>query len=132
MLTDAQTTDVRRFAGYPLVGDTNVGDQRDMAYSWVSPGVMQTLFHRLNSLSASEETVLINKYLVPLNSLEQAIVDAGDNLDTDVASVWTRNRGEVRDRTSLFNQKRRDMCAYLGISYGPGLQPVGRINLSRA
>ena len=115
-----------------MVGDTNVGDQRDMAYSWVSPGVMQTLFHRLNSLSASEETVLINKYLVPLNSLEQAIVDAGDNLDTDVASVWTRNRGEVRDRTSLFNQKRRDMCAYLGISYGPGLQPVGRINLSRA
>jgi len=121
MLTSSQITDARRFAGYPLVGDTNVGDQRDMAYSWVSPGVMQTLFHRLNSLSVDEETILINKYLTPLNLLEDAVTGSSDNLDTDQAAVWTHNKNEVHDRTALFNQKRIDMCGFLGMATGPSL-----------
>jgi hypothetical protein len=125
MLTDAQSADVRRFAGYPIVGDTNVGDQRDMAYSWVSPGVMQTLFHRINSMSAHEESVLISKYVTPLNTLEDAITNAGENLDTDQAAVWIRNKSEVQDRTNLFNQKRRDMCGFLGIAPGPSLGRSG-------
>lgn len=130
MLTDSQLVDVRRHAGYPLVGDTNVGDQRDMAYSWVSPGIMQTLFHRLNSLSAPEESVLITKFIDPLNLIEQSIVDASGNLDTDVAAVWVRNKSEVQDRTRLFNQKRRDMCAFIGTKPGPSLGD-GSIRLIR-
>ena len=121
MLSDSQLVDVRRHAGYPLIGDTNVGDQRDMAYSWVTPGVMQTLFHRLRSLSAAEELVLITNFINPINLMEKAIVDAGSNLDTDVAGIWVRNKGEISDRTKLFNQKRRDMCAFIGIKPGPDL-----------
>lgn len=125
MLTDAEKIDVRRFAGYALVGDTSVDDSRDMAYSWVSPGVMQTLFHRLNSMSLREQDVLRTKYLPILNSLEDAVVSAGANLDTDIAAVWTRNKSEVQDRTRLFNQKRRDMCAFIGIKPGPYLGASG-------
>jgi hypothetical protein len=131
MLSNAQLVDVRRHAGYPLVGDTNVGDQRDMAYSWVTPGIMQTLFHRLNSLSDTEEAVLVNNYINPINDLEKAILDAGTNLDTDIAGIWVRNKGEVSDRTKLFNQKRRDMCAFIGIKPGPSLGDGG-IRIGRA
>lgn len=130
MLTDAQLVDVRRFAGYPLIGDTNVGHERDMAYSWVTPGVMQTLYHRIRSLSTAEELVLVQKYLPVLNSLEQAIVDSSENLDTDQAAVWVHNKNEVTDRTNLFNQKRRDMCAFIGIKPGPHLGRGG-LSISR-
>ena len=131
MLTDAQLVDVRRFAGYPLVGDTNVSADRDMAYSWVSPGIMQTLYSRIRSLSAAEELVLVQKYLPTLNTLEQAIVDSSENLDTDQAAVWFHNKNEVSQRTSLFNQKRRDMCAYIGINPGPYLG-AGGVKIGRA
>jgi len=121
MLTDQQKTDVRRYAGYPMVGDTPVDDTRDFAYGWVSPGVWETLFRRLNSMSASEETVLINTYLTKLALLETAITDASDNLDTDVAAIWTHNKNEVSDRMNLFNKWRRLMCSFIGIPPGPWL-----------
>ncbi|KAB0556228.1 hypothetical protein [Pantoea stewartii] len=121
MLTDQQKTDVRRYAGYPMVGDTPVDDTRDFAYGWVSPGVWETLFRRLNSMSASEESVLINTYLTKLALLETAITDASDNLDTDVAAIWTHNKNEVSDRMNLFNKWRRLMCSFIGIPPGPWL-----------
>jgi hypothetical protein len=120
-LTAQQNTDVRRYAGYPFLGDVAVDDSRDMAYGWVSPGVLQTLNHRLANMSAAEESVLLTTYLTPLSSLEAAIPAAGDNLDTDQASIWTRNKSEVANRTSLFNQWRRQMCAFIGIPPGPSL-----------
>lgn len=121
MLTDQQKTDVRRYAGYPMVGDTPVDNSRDFAYGWVSPGVWETLFKRLTTMSASEESVLINVYLTKLALLETAITDASDNLDTDVAAIWTHNKNEVSDRMSLFNKWRRQMCAFIGIPPGPWL-----------
>lgn len=121
MLTDQQKTDVRRYAGYPMVGDTPVDNTRDFAYGWVSPGVWETLFRRLNSMSASEEAVLINTYLTKLALLETAITDASDNLDTDVAAIWTHNKNEVSDRMNLFNKWRRMMCSFIGIPPGPWL-----------
>lgn len=121
MLTDQQKTDVRRYAGYPMVGDTPVDNTRDFAYGWVSPGVWETLFRRLNSMSASEENVLINTYLTKLALLETAITDASDNLDTDVAAIWTHNKNEVSDRMNLFNKWRRMMCSFIGIPPGPWL-----------
>lgn len=124
-LTDAQKTDVRRFAGYSAVGDTNVGNDRDFAYGWVSPGVMQTLFHRLNTLLPTEETVLVSVYLTNLTSMEAAVASASDNLDTDQAAVWTHNKDEVRDRTRLLRQWQRQMCGFLGIPPGPALGQGG-------
>lgn len=115
MLTSLQKADARRFAGYPHIGDTPLDDTRDFAYSWVSPGVIQTLEHRLNNMSSDEESILINKYLTVLNDLEDAVVSATDNLDTDQAAVWVHNKNEVADRASLFKRKRMDMCQFLGI-----------------
>lgn len=121
MLTAQQQADVRRFAGYPMLGDTVTDDSRDFAYGWVSPGVWQTLTHRLASMRPEEEVVLITTYLTPLATLESAIYGAGDNLDTDQAAVWTHNKNEVADRTRLFDQWRRRMCYFIGIAPGPSL-----------
>lgn len=125
-LTDQQIADVRRFAGYPALGtDTPADDSRDFAYGWVSPGVWQTLQHRLTHLTAENEQSLVTVYLTNLATLESAIVGAGDNLDTDVAAVWTRNKSEVSDRTRLFDSWRRRMCGFLGIAPGPALGQGG-------
>jgi hypothetical protein len=125
MLTAQQLADVRRFAGYPLLGDTVADDSRDFAYGWVSPGTWMTLQHRLTNLRPEEETTLISVYLTPLYALETAIFGAGDNLDTDQAAVWTRNKNEVSDRSKLFDQWRRRMCYFIGIAPGPSLGSGG-------
>jgi hypothetical protein len=121
-LTDSQMADVRRFAGYPALGtDTPADDSRDFAYGWVSPGIWQTLQHRLTHLTPENEQTLINVYVSRCTQLETAILQASDNLDTDKAAVWTRNRDEVRDRDKLFDSWRRRMCGFLGIAPGPAL-----------
>lgn len=120
-LTAAQMSDVRRFAGYPLLGDTVADDSRDFAYGFVSPGVWQTLQHRLTNLRPEEEATLTTVYLPNLTLLEQDIVGARANLDTDVAAVWKHNANEVADRTKLFDGWRRRMCAFIGIAPGPAL-----------
>lgn len=130
-LTAQQVADVRRFAGYPSLGtDTPADSARDFAANWVLPGVYQTLFTRLQNLTRETENTLVNVYLVKLYVLEQAVLDAGDNLDTDVAAVWTRNKDEVRDRTKLFDQWRRRMCELIGLVPGPYLGS-GRMTVSR-
>lgn len=125
MLTDQQKLDVRRYAGYPLTANTPVDNARDFAYGWVSPGVWQTLYERLNNLSATEQSTLISVYLTNLATLEQAIVASVDNLDTQAAAVWVHNKSEVQDKSALFDQWRRRMCAFIGIPPGPSLGSGG-------
>lgn len=125
-LTAQQVADVRRFAGYPSLGtDTPADASRDFAANWVLPGVYQTLFTRLQNLTAETTNTLVNVYLTQLYQLEQAILGAGANLDTDVAAVWTRNKSEVSDRMSLFDDWRRRMCELIGLVPGPYLGPRG-------
>lgn len=132
MLTDAQVTDVRRFAGYQLAGTPTPTSNNDLAYLVVGMRQM-SLVERLSSLSAAEESVLINTYLTNLTALETAIVTAAANLDTEQAAVWTRNKNEVTDRERLFDSWRRRMCAFLGFAPGPGLSgSSAQINLMRA
>jgi hypothetical protein len=120
MLTDAQMTDVRRFAGYPLSGTTMpVTSNTDIVYMHYGM-VYMSLYTRLTTFSASEETVL-GVYLTNLTALEMAVVGAGDNLDTDAAAVWTHNKNEVRDRSNLFDDQRRRMCQFIGLKPGPAL-----------
>lgn len=121
MLTAQQLSDVRRYAGYPMLGDTTADDSRDFAYGWVSPGTWQTLQHRLTTLRAEEETTLVDVYLTNLATLEAAIPAAAANLDTDSAAVWVHNKTEVAERMSLFDNWRRRMCAFIGIAPGPSL-----------
>lgn len=136
MLTDAQKVDVRRWAGYQLQGSADslsfsmpVFTENTLAGGNGLPGM--TLDYRLDHLSASEETVLTGTFLTPMAKLETDILTAGDNLDTDVAAVWTRNVNEQRDRERLFNTWRRRMCAFLGLRPGPGLG-TGRVSIERA
>jgi hypothetical protein len=124
-LTDQQIADTRRYAGYPMLGDTVADDSRDFAYGFVSPGVWQTLYHRLNNMRPEEEAVLINTYVANLATLEAAIPASGADLDTNVAAVWERNPNQVADRADLFNMWRRNMCAFLGVAPGPTLGDGG-------
>lgn len=125
-LTAQQTADCRRFMGYPSLGtDTPADASRDFAYGWVSPGVWQTLFTRLQNMPAETELTLISVYLTALYKLEAAIIGAGDNLDTESAAVWKRNKNEVADRMKLFDSWRRRMCNFLGIAPGPALGEGG-------
>jgi hypothetical protein len=50
---------------------------------------------------------------------------AAQNLDTDQAAVWTHNRDEVPDRTTLFDDWRRRLCSFFGLPPGPGLASSG-------
>ena len=83
----------------------------------------------MNNLAVEEETTLIDKYLVILNSLETDIPTASDNLDTDRAAVWYHNKNEVRDRFALYKLWAIRLCDFLGC-WGPaklmqsGLQVV--------
>ncbi|AVF34283.1 hypothetical protein [Rahnella sikkimica] len=124
MLTDQQVADVRRYVGYPMLGDTVADNSRDFAYGWVSPGTWQTLYHRLISLRPEEETIVVN-YLTTIATLEVAVTDSSDNLDTDQAAVWYHNKNEVNDRMKLYNLWRRQLCAFIGLAPGPSLGQGG-------
>ena len=124
-LTAQQTAGVRRFAGYPMLADTVVDDNKDWAYSSVFTATWQTLYHRLTNMRAEEESILINTYLTNLYVLETAIPSSGADLDTNVASVWERNPQEVSDRIDLFDQWRRRMCSFIGVDPGPSLGDGG-------
>jgi hypothetical protein len=75
---------------------------------------------RLTNLSASE-IAIARRYLGTLTSLEAAVPAASDNLDTDQASMWIRNKNELSDRLRLFDGWRRRLCGFFGIAAGPAL-----------
>ncbi|WP_254303168.1 hypothetical protein [Rahnella sp. BCC 1045] len=86
--------------------------------------VTMSLYQRLTTLSASEESVMDN-YLSKISALETAVTDSSDNLDTDQAAVWYHNKNEVNDRMKLYNLWRRQMCEFLGAAPGPSLGQGG-------
>ena len=116
---DSEKTDIRRFCGYPAYGAANSNFQ-----NWRFFQAYGLLEFRMNNLSDAEATV-VRRYLGTLTVLEFAVPRAGDNLDIDQASVWTRNRDELRDRTRLFDDWRRRLRGFLGIPPGPALADGG-------
>ena len=121
MLTDSQKVDVRRWMGYPAQG----GSGGVVPFVFMPGLPTQELDARLDTLTSVEEVVLTDTYLANLTTLETAILTAQSNFDTDIAGPWTANRREVSQRTSLFNQWRRDMCGFLGFEPGPSLGAAG-------
>ena len=113
LLSDAEKVDIRRFCGYPAYGAAPAGMQ-----SWRFFQSYGLLEFRINNLSISE-IAITRRYLGSLASLELAIPATSENLDTDQASMWTRNKDELRDRMRLFNDWRRRLCGFLGIAAGP-------------
>ncbi len=114
-LTDPERVDIRRFCGYPAYGAAPTGMQ-----SWRYFQVYGLLEFRLTNLSGSE-IVIVRRYLANLTALELAVPAASDNLDTDQASMWTRNKDELTDRIRLFDEWRRRLCGFLGVPAGPAL-----------
>jgi hypothetical protein len=119
MFLDSEKTDIRRFCGYPAYGAGAAGFQ-----GWRFFQAYGLLEYRLNNLAPSEEHV-VRSYLGTLSMLETAIPQAGGNLDTEQASVWTHNTDEVQDRESLFDDWRRRLCGFLGVPPGPALMNGG-------
>jgi hypothetical protein len=111
--TDGEKTDIRRFCGYPAYGASPSG-----SVTWRFHQSYGLLEFRMNNLSDSE-VLVVRRYLSTLAVLEHAVPRAGDNLDTDQATVWTRNRDELRDRVRLFDDWRHRFCGFLGIPPGP-------------
>lgn len=112
-LTEAQRVDARRFAGYPAFGAG-----ASSFNNWRYFQAYGALEFRLTNISDQEAAVLLG-YLADCNALDAAIVTAGANIDTDSAAIWVHNKNEVRDRTRLFTQRRRDLAGFLGIPPGP-------------
>jgi hypothetical protein len=88
--------------------------------SWRYFQVYGILEFRLTNLSDSE-IAIARRYLGNLTTLELAVPAASDNLDTDQASMWTRNKSELSDRIQLFDGWRRRLCGFLGVATGPAL-----------
>jgi hypothetical protein len=114
--TDAQLVDIRRFCGYPALGDGNVV----FPYPWIMRQYL-ALEYRLRHMSANEGAVVVNTYLANLTTLETAIVGASANLDTTSAGPWVHNANEQRDRERLFSSWRLRLCEFLGVPPGPQL-----------
>ncbi len=117
MFTDAEKTQIRRFCGYPVFGDSptaGFGTRFHPHY--------EALEWKLNHLSGDEERLAREIYLPRLAQLETDLFDrTRENLDTDAAAVWTHNQAEHRDRAALFDDLRRRFCGYLGVPPGPDL-----------
>jgi hypothetical protein len=88
--------------------------------TWRFFQVYGLLEFRLTNLSTLE-TGVVRRYIVTLQALEQAVPAAAANLDTDQASMWTRNKSEVADRMHLFDEWRRRLCGFLGVPSGSAL-----------
>ena len=115
LLTDAEKVDIRRFCGYPAYGAAPSGMQ-----SWRYFQVYGLLEFRLTNISDTE-MIVARRYLGNLIMLEFAVPAASDNLDTDQASMWTRNKDELANRLHLFDEWRRRLCGFLGVPTGPAL-----------
>lgn len=112
--TDAQKTDIRRYAGYGSIGDASATG------SWRFFTNFGTLEYMLQH-SSTEDGAVIVAHLGNCTTLEAAIYASSDNLDTDQAAVWYHNKKEVRDRKGLYDMCRRELCNFLGIPPGKAL-----------
>ena len=113
--SESEKTDIRRFCGYPAYGSTATGFG-----NWRFFQAYGLLEFRMNNLSAEEETI-VRRHLGTLTVLEHAVPRSGDNLDTDQAAIWTRNKDELRDRTRLLQDWQHRLCGFFGVPPGPAL-----------
>lgn len=119
--TSQQLADVRRFCGYPAVGDGSVV----FPFPWIMRQYL-ALEYRLQHLSQTDGSTLVAQYLSPLYAIEQSLSMVWQNLDTAQAAVWTHNASEQEDKVRTFDYWRRRLCSFLQVPPGPELSaPVG-------
>lgn len=115
--TNAELVAIRKFCGYGVktpIGLTLFGDYPNLEY-------------RLLQMDDDEAAQLRTTYLTQLQTYEDAILTASENLDTRSAAVVVINPNEVADRTALYNNFRRRLCAFIGCEPGDCLRSGSRI-----
>lgn len=115
--TESELVAIRKFCGHGARTASNL----------VVSDAYGELEYRLCHLTELEESQVRDVYLAKLQPLEDAILLAGDTIDTDKAAIWERNKNEMGDRTALYNAARRRLCDFLGVEPGPGLCAGARI-----
>ena len=123
VLSDAQKDDVRRHCGFPVFG-LGVGTTPPTFgyryYEWYL-----ILEYRMNNLSQNQADLLNNTYIANCNILEQQILGASNNLDTDRAAVWWHNKNEVPDRFKLYKLWCDRTIEFMGLSTPSKLLSMG-------
>jgi len=120
MLIEAQKVQIRYYCGYGALGQQMLpanGYRFFTAY-----GEME---YKLINMQPEEEDEVVNYYLVNLQQLKTDIPTVRDNVDTKQAAVWHWNDMEFRDRRTLFNYVRLELCNFLGLVPGPHLGAGG-------
>jgi len=126
-LSDDEKANVRRFCGYPAYGAGATGFQGwrfFQAYGLLEYRLGQDPVTGIPNMAPAELAIL-RQYLQTLYMLESAIPNAGSNLDTAAAAIWTHNKDEVADRLALYNTWRRQLCGFVGIAVGPAMTENG-------
>ena len=100
VLTDSQKDDVRRHCGFPVFGLGVGTTPPTFGYRYNTWYLI--LEYRMNNLGQNQANLLVDTYINNCNQLEQAILTASSNLDTDRAAVWYHNKNEVSDRFKLY------------------------------
>jgi hypothetical protein len=119
-LTETQKVQVRYYCGYGALGQQALPANGYRFF--VEYGEME---YKLINMQPEEESEVITYYLPNLLQLKSDIPAIRDNIDTKQAAVWFWNEKEFRDRRTLFNYVRRELCAFLGLTPGPYLASGG-------
>lgn len=121
--TSAESSDIRRFCGYPMFGDTP-----EQAFGYRFFQHYGTLEFRMMHASVEEEAI-VRAMLTRLTKLEGDLYGVGDNLDTDKAAVWERNKSEFKDRMRLYNFHRCELCKFFGVPPGSDFGGSGSLRV---
>ena len=122
-LTDAERVAVREFTGYGLYGP-GPGSQ---SFHRFTVGY-QSLEYRMGAMLPAE-LVITRDHIATCTAAKAAWRSGADNLDTDQAAIWYRNRREMGDRRAYYRECRRDLARFMGIPTGPELAGEGSARL---
>jgi len=122
-LTDAERVAAREFCGYPVYGP-GPGDAT-FARFMVS---YRTLEYRLTALTP-EELTIARDHLATCQAAKVAWRSGSDNLDTDQAAIWYRNRDEMPNRRLYYRECRLDLARFMGVPAGPQMDSASFVQL---
>lgn len=110
LFTSTQVAAIRSYCGYGSYA----------AYGYVLAGPMATLDTQMAGMVAAEVAQVV-ALLDLLPTLDTALQNTSQNLDTTQAAVWTHNANEIADRVRLFRLYRLRLCELFNVPPGPGL-----------
>lgn len=110
LFTGAQVVAIRAYCGYGSYA----------SYGYILAGPMATLDDQMAGMVATEVAQVVS-LLELLPTLDTALQNTTQNLDTAQAAVWTHNANEIADRARLFRMYRLRLCELFNVPPGPAL-----------